>query len=153
MAEARSSIFDQAKALGKPISREECDECLRDLALVVPRGRMEGADVDRMLDQYHSMLARRGVTMAMLTAAREAFAMAPAKDGKKFFPDPGQLYALCRDDATFRANKLKALRRALALIDGKTGGDAFIPPDELKNRFKKLSEMFRADRVVEGNHG
>jgi len=126
---------------------------LRDLALMLPRGQMSGDDVTRMLDLYHALLAKRGVTQRILVAACEAYVMAPTKDGKKFFPDPGQLFAMCRDDAAHRAAKLKAYRRALDIVKSDAQGEAVIPADDLRDRFKKLNEMFRADREVEGQNG
>lgn len=114
--------------MGRTISRAECDGCLRDLALILPRAGMRPEDVDRMLDLYFGLLAPRGVTRKMLAQACEHIAMKPAKDGKKFFPDPGQLFEPCREAAHDRKVALQALERAQAIADGMIAATPEEPP-------------------------
>lgn len=116
-------IENERSKLGTTISREQCDECLSDLALLLPRANMAPEDVDRMLDLYYGLLVERGVTVAMLRSACKEIAMAPAKGKPKFYPDPGELYERCRDEALTRQKALRALESASQVL-------ALPPPPE-----------------------
>ena len=111
----------QAKiaSLGNLLTRQECDGCLRLLALTLPRAGLLPADAHDMLDLYFGLLRKAGMTGPMLRAACERYVMR-STDGKgKFFPDPGQLLDMCRGEATGRLTALSALERGIELLDGK----------------------------------
>lgn len=86
---------------------------------MLPAANKSEADIDRMLDLYFGLFAKNGVTKSILSRACERIAMAPPVKGRgKFFPDPGELFAECKDAVVERAKKMAALRACLAIIDG-----------------------------------
>ena len=103
--------------MGELLTRPECDACLRDLALILPRAGLAGSDVDRMLDLYFGLLRAAGLTARMLKDAAMRVVMQPNGGKARFFPDPGQLAELCAEDIRTRNAKLEALDRALAIIE------------------------------------
>jgi hypothetical protein len=72
-----------------------------------------------MLDLYYGLLAKNGVTARMLSEACEQYVMAQSKDGRgKFYPDPGQLYDLCRHEAAARVSQKRALEHSRNILVG-----------------------------------
>ncbi len=60
----------------------------------------------------------------MLSDACERYVMTPRKDGRdKFFPDPGQLFDLCRGDVSVRTKQRIALEMARDVVTGRSKGD------------------------------
>jgi hypothetical protein len=147
---AYKTILAEISKIEKPISRSECDRALRDLAILLPRSNMAPADIDRMLDLYHALLAKQGVTRSMLATACERAVMAPSKDGKRFFPDPGTLFHLCRDDVAWRARRLRALQAAADIVAMATRMDAEIPANFMRARLHEIGESLRARGNIDG---
>lgn len=105
-----------------------------------------------MLDLYFGLLREKGVTKLMLMAAAKAFVMAPKKGKPKFFPDPGELYELCADEATRRGRALEAFNSALAVLDGGTvASEPEAEPDaspEMLAKLRALGEQLAASHPV-----
>lgn len=117
-AEIRKAILTKKMALGGPLTRLECDKCLKTLSLALPRAGLSPSDAHDMLKLYFSLLSRAGITGRMLVTAVERYIMAPAGGKGKFFPDPGQLAEMCADDLRARDRDLQGLERALAFVEG-----------------------------------
>lgn len=119
---------------------------------MVPRAGLGADEIDRMLDLYFGLLRKNGVTMRMLQKAQEAYVMAPKRGKARFFPDPGELFELCADEARQRTKAVAALTRALAIIDG-TVPPAVQEQDEpvaqdIGSKFKGLCERMRAGQPI-----
>lgn len=135
--------------MGQTLTRRECDGVLKDLALLVPRAGLGPDEIDRMLDLYFGLLRQEGVTQPMLARAAQAFIMAPKKGKPRFFPDPGELYELCADEAAARRRALSALEQALEALN-----DAADPKASPAERFvtrEQLHELSEKLRVPESS--
>jgi hypothetical protein len=119
IADQRRAISARLSSLPPTITREECDKCLGDLALVVPSSNVGDEDGERMLDLHFGIYKLNGVTRDMLRFACMVFAAAPTKGKPKWFPDPGTLLEIVADQARARKRDIAALRRGLDVLDGK----------------------------------
>jgi hypothetical protein len=131
--------------LGTPLTRAECDGCLMDLALVLPRADLDGDQIERMSDLYFGLLREAGVTKQMLVAAAKAYVMAPTKGKPRFFPDPGQLAELCADAAKERRMRAKALKNCVGIVSGEVTverEDGDVAPD-MREKLRAVAENFR----------
>lgn len=104
-------------SLGAPLTQADCDAGLAMLALAgLPRAAT-GGNESAVRGLYLDLLREAGVTGDMLKTACKTYILQPPAAGRsKFFPDPGQLAALCADDIKHRRRKMVALDRALALL-------------------------------------
>lgn len=118
LAVLRQDMARKRKALGEELTRHECENCLRLLALALPRAGLSPADANDMLDLYFGLLHKAGVTGKMLTSAAERYVMMPTGLKGKFFPDPGQLAEMCAGDIRDRRLALEALEKARSVLDG-----------------------------------
>lgn len=135
------------KDLGAPLMRRECDEVLRDLALVLPRAGLGPDEIDRMLDLYCGLLRDAGVTHAMLSGAAKAYVMAPKKGKPRFFPDPGELAEMCAESAARRKHDIRRLQSALDILDGKISlNDGQTVDDRAIDISKRLHELAKSVR-------
>jgi hypothetical protein len=116
--QARRLLVEKGRGYGSLISRDECDACLKALAHIVPHGAIGADNLAGKFDLYWALLRKHGVTQPMLMAAQERFIMAPRKGKARWFPDPGELFEMCAEEATNRTRAVGALHRALAIIDG-----------------------------------
>jgi hypothetical protein len=136
------ALVTEIRSYGSLITRDECGGCLKDLALVVPRAGLDDDQIERMLDLYFGLLRQNGVTKAMLMRANTAYVMAPRKGKPRFFPDPGELFELCADEASDRRKAVGALMRALAIIDGppETRASEATEVPDIEERLRALSQ-------------
>lgn len=114
-----SRLIDrQLEQVTRELSRSECDAALRKLALLLPRAKLSPDDTADMLDLYHGLFVKYGMTARMLSEACERYVMAATADRKrdKFFPDPGELFELVRDDVRWRNKRRDALTRSAASL-------------------------------------
>jgi hypothetical protein len=122
-------IEKQLLILDRELTREQCDVCLRNLALTLPHANMAAADAHDVLELYHGLLTKYGVTGRMLSEACERYVMAKNSGKGKFFPGPGQLYELCSGDVRYRNRQRAALTMAqTSLRDMVAEMDSFEPP-------------------------
>lgn len=134
-----------------PLTRPECDACLKFLALTLPRAALSTKDAHQMMDMYFGLLREAGVTGEMLMNASKAYVMRPTGDKGKFFPDPGQLAEVCAPEIDRRKKAITAAKRALAVLDG--GPTEVIEGDGTKVR--KLSDALKdchPFKIPEGRH-
>lgn len=133
------------------MQRSECDGCLKDLAIILPRANLGPDEIERMLDLYFGLLREAHVTKPMLVRASKAFVMAPKKGKARWFPDPGELYEMVADEAASRRQKLTALVRALEVLDGKllaapeTEGPVV---EDVQARLRALGEKMAAKKPI-----
>lgn len=124
VARARTEMDLMMSNLGRTMTREECDACLRDLAIILPRANLDAEDIERMLDLYYGLLSERGIPIRILQNACKTYVMAPRKGKAKWFPDPGELAELCADDLREHRQKMAALQRGIEILDGKQDAPA-----------------------------
>lgn len=145
--EAKAALMAKISSLGQTATRPECDQCLADLALVVPSTSQEEEDYERKLDLYFGIFRMEGVTHDMLRLACARYAAAPTKGKAKFFPDPGALIELVADEAKTRKRTLFQLRRGLDVLEGKllpAPGDHQAPTaEDLAKRREQLGALTR----------
>ena len=129
-AQLQPLIEKQLSTLNRTLTRQHCDKVLRGLALTLPRAGMSAADVSDMLDLYFDLLSRYGVSDRMLSEAAERYVMATPSERKrsKFYPDPGELYDLCRDDVRYKQKRFQALTRALRALEDMLAERENVPP-------------------------
>jgi hypothetical protein len=145
-------MMAKMKSLGSPITRPECDEILKDLALVLPAAAKTPDEVDRMLDLYFGLLREAGITRAMLSGAAKAFVMAPRKGKPRFFPDPGELAEMCAEESRHRRRALDQLRKGMEILSGGAENPAPVEPSfDAAARLRDLSEKMRADSASMSN--
>src|SRR5206468_12043828 len=97
-ADQRAAVLSKISSLHPVLTRQECDQCLANLSLLVPSQNLSEAEMARKMDLYFGLFAMRGVTRNMLRHACAEFSMAPRINGKdKFFPDPGTLFEYMAD--------------------------------------------------------
>lgn len=134
-----TTIDHQLSILNQPLTKAECAACLHLLALAgLPRAGIDGADGDAVHELYYRLLERNGVTARILRNACEAHITAPPKARGKFYPDPGEILALCRDDLSEKATKTKAMEKArqrLLELNGEASPAAqdLVPPGKLRS--------------------
>lgn len=79
----------------------------------LPRAGIQTGTGGHVIDTYWALFVKAGITFEMLKLACEGYVMAHRKPGEtKFYPDPGQLHALCADDLKDAARKRGTLTRA-----------------------------------------
>lgn len=129
-----------------PLTRPECDACLKFLALTLPRAGLSTRDAHDMMDMYFGLLKKAGVTGEMLMNASEAYVMRPTGDKGKFFPDPGQLAEICAAEIDSRRRAIAAARRGLEVIDGRASAGA---DDGRHGTPRRLSDALKSCRTFE----
>lgn len=140
--ELRRHIEAKMAALGAPITREQCEAVLKDMAHVgLPRAAIDPADAGRVLDLYHALLRDAGMTRPLMVEASKRFIMAPRKGKTRYFPDPGELAEQVRDELTQRKRSILAFLRAIEVIDTPEPeqGQAIVP--DIQDRLKALGEQ------------
>lgn len=125
---------------GRPLTRPECDACLKFLALTLPRAGLSTQDAHDMMDVYYGLLREAGVTGELLTEAAKAYVMRPNGKGAKFFPDPGQLAEICGPAIAARKKAIAAVERALMAINTPPIAEEGTVPAEA---IHKLAERMR----------
>lgn len=143
----RAVVLAKIAALGTAMTRRECDGCLTDLALLLPRAGLDRDSIERMLDLYFGLMRERHVTAQTLMSACKAYVMAPKKGKARFFPDPGELFELCADDTARRSKDLAALNRAMSVLDGEipdVGPAEEAEAVDMGERLKALAESLSA---------
>jgi hypothetical protein len=151
IAAQRKALSAKLSLLPPTITREECDKCLADLALVVPSSNLGDEDSERMLDLHFGIYKLNGVTRDMLRFACMVFAAAPTQGKPKWFPDPGTLLEIVADQARARKRDIAALRRGLDVLDGKVKPPSepeYPAPEVLAERRAKCRALF-AERAPE----
>jgi hypothetical protein len=138
------------------VTKEDCDARLRDLALLLPSAGIQVAEVDRMLDLYFGLWREAGLTLPMLNRAIKTYVMTPRNGRSRFFPDPGEIAEQVGEEARERRKALKALMRALEILDAAKDAP---PPDgppmvDIRAKLKELGlkpsvEAFQAHTVAE----
>lgn len=129
-----------------PLTRPECDACLKFLALTLPRGGLSTRDAHDMMDMYFGLLREAGVTGEMLMKASKTYVMRPSGDKGKFFPDPSQLAEICAAEIDGRKKAIAAARRGLQVLDGGAGhGD----DGDRGGKPRKLSDALKGCRTFE----
>lgn len=89
----------------------------------LPRAGAAAGDYQNIRALYFELLSKAGLTGKMLKGACERYIMAPSNGKPKFFPDPGQLADICRDEIRDRARDAEGLDAALALLDHPPAAD------------------------------
>ena len=152
LPDLKQELVTRQLKLGEPLTQAECDTGLAMLAAAgLPRASTGGqAVIVRAL--YLELLREAGVTGAIFIAACKRIIMAEPLPGKtKFFPDPGQIAAVCREDAEDRRRQLEALNGAIALLETPAPlSDAPLPPEEIDRRRAMLRSFVVGEPVSKG---
>lgn len=129
--------------LGAALTRKECDAGMLMLALAgLPRAGVADEDTNSIRAIYFELLHKAGVTGKMFKSAVEGYIMQPRKPGKtKYYPDPGQLAEMCRDEIEDRRKALAGLSGALALLESPP--QAAAPAEEDALSVERMAEIRR----------
>jgi hypothetical protein len=155
LPQIRKELVTRQLKLGGPLTQAECDTGMAMLAAAgLPRASTGGqGGVVRAL--YLELLREAGVTGEMFIAACKRIIMAEPLPGKtKFFPDPGQIAAVCREDAEDRRRQLEALNGAVALLEAPAPAaqsEAPLPPEEIDRRRAMLRSFVVGEPVSKGS--
>lgn len=138
--------------MGTAITRPECDSCLKDLALLLPRANLAPADVDRMLDLYFGLLHEARMTRAILVSACKRYVTAPKKGKQRWFPDPGELIEIVQDEINERKQRIQAIQRGLDVLAGRMPAEKepevkYVTRDSMRSVADILAARPRPDAV------
>lgn len=135
VAVIRNEILVKSSDLGDSLTRPECDMCLRDLALIVPAANLSEAAVARKLDLYFGLLRDAGMTWTLMVSASKQFVMRPMKGKTRWFPDPGELVEIVKEDIVDRRQRISALQRGMDIVSG------FIAPPKPEPEYVQAGKM------------